>query len=238
MLFINERCVLCSGKAGEEPSWTSLFSASKEVEICKSCFSKLEPIKGEVCRICGRLFTGKAQKFRTGDLCHDCHRWERDPEWAGLLYQNKSIYVYNDFLKEVVAKFKYRGDYQIAKAFSYEVAKVIRSLKADRIVPIPLSDERLYERGFNQSEALLREAGIKWSALLSREHAEKQSKKSRHQRIHLPHVFTLVEQGSLDGKRVLLVDDIYTTGSTLRHAAKCLKEAGAREIVSFTIARG
>ncbi|OCA88256.1 amidophosphoribosyltransferase [Bacillus sp. FJAT-27225] len=236
MIYINERCLLCGGESGEEPSWASLFLPAKKGDVCKNCRPKLKSIIGNGCKICGRMFNEQAERFSSEGVCHDCIRWESDPKWAGMLQQNKSLYVYNDSLKDVIAKFKYRGDYQIALAFSEETKNMIRSLKPDIIVPIPLSNERLYDRGFNQSEAILREAGIKWSAILTREHSEKQSKKSRQERIHLPQVFKT--DAEVDGKRVLLVDDIYTTGSTLRYAAKCLKRAGAREIISFTIARG
>jgi len=102
-----------------------------------------------------------------------------------------------------------------------------------------LSQERLYERGFNQAEALILEAGFKSTTLLTRIHTEKQSKKSRTDRIHLPQVFQFDSNRSipLEGKDVLLVDDIYTTGSTLRHAAKILLEHGAKKVDSFTLAR-
>ena len=67
--------------------------------------------------------------------------------------------------------------------------------------------------------------------------AEKQSKKSRSERIHIPQVFQINPQVEIIGKHILLIDDIYTTGSTLRHAAKLLKESGAERIQSLTLAR-
>ncbi|WP_308167083.1 phosphoribosyltransferase family protein [Bacillus sp. ISL-40] len=68
-------------------------------------------------------------------------------------------------------------------------------------------------------------------------HSEKQSKKSRSERIHLSQVFQVNPNVDLAGKKVILIDDIYTTGSTLRHAAKLLKVAGAASIQSLTLAR-
>lgn len=238
MLFETEICLLCGGEAEEEESWLNLFSQEKDFVCCKVCLDWLDPICGEVCKICGRPFTEHEQKFRVGDLCGDCHHWEQDEVWGGLILRNVSLYSYNEFLKDVIARFKYRGDHMLAKAFGDEVRAAIRKLKPDIIVPIPLSPERLYERGFNQAEAILEQAGLKGTALLSRVHGEKQSKKSRSERIHVAQVFSLGDATGLEGKRILLVDDIYTTGSTLRHAAKLLKEAGAREILSFTLARG
>ncbi|WP_374120909.1 ComF family protein [Neobacillus sp. PS3-12] len=194
----------------------------------------METVSGECCRMCCRPFSQMDEQFRHGDLCNDCVRWEADSEWQGYLDQNVSLFQYNNFLKEVIARFKFRGDYVIAKAFAEQIKSELAKLEYDFLVPIPLSEERLYERGFNQAEALLTIAGYTPTPLLTRIHSEKQSKKSRNERIHVRQVFQVSE--SVSGK-ILLIDDIYTTGSTLRHAAKILKEAGAERIQSITLAR-
>ncbi|MEH7124273.1 ComF family protein [Bacillus sp. JJ1773] len=157
-------------------------------------------------------------------------------QWAGTLEKNFSIVMYNDFAKEVMAQYKYRGDYVLAHVFASFMKKRLAAISFDKIVPIPLSAERLYERGFNQSEALIRAWGFESSDLFTRTHTEKQSKKSRSERIHLAQVFQIKEP--IPNQNILLIDDIYTTGSTLRHAAKCLKEAGAHSVSSVTFARG
>jgi competence protein ComFC len=211
-----------------------LFSPEKEQLLCSICEGRLEKISGDCCKMCCRSFSQLDEQFRHGDLCNDCVRWEADPKWSDFLDQNFSLFHYNDFLKEVIARFKFRGDYIIAKAFTEPLKQELSKLTFDYLVPIPLSEERLYERGFNQAEALLAAAGFPPTPLLTRIHSEKQSKKSRTERIHVPQVFQVSE--SVSGK-ILLVDDIYTTGSTLRHAAKILKEAGAERTQSFTLAR-
>ncbi|MGY6213044.1 ComF family protein [Cytobacillus firmus] len=141
-------------------------------------------------------------------------------------------------MKETIARYKFRGDYILAKAFSPFIIERLQSLRFDFLVPIPLSPERLYERGFNQSSALIQEAVFTSVELLQRSHSEKQSKKSRKERIHLTQVFELFSDSSVKDKDLLLIDDIYTTGSTLYHAAKVLKERGAASVCSFTLARG
>ncbi|WP_249315512.1 ComF family protein [Bacillus sp. FJAT-49711] len=177
-------------------------------------------------------------KFISQQTCLDCVRWEQDPRWKGTLDKNISIYVYNHFLKDLIAQFKFRGDYELAKAFSPEISAQLKSLEYDLLVAIPLSDERLKERGFNQSEALARETGfITWD-LLIRTHSEKQSKKSREERLLQQQVFDVKQPAMIPGKSILLIDDIYTTGSTLRQASKILKQAGAKQVRSLTIARG
>ncbi|WP_042463070.1 ComF family protein [Neobacillus dielmonensis] len=235
--FQQERCLICGQFITAVVGWGWIFSMETEHVICEACEGKLERIEGETCKICGRSFEALANTFRIGEICNDCCRWEEDLQWQGLLEKNFSLFHYNDFLKEVIAKFKYRGDYILAKVFSDEIKSRLGNMEADLFIPIPLSEERLYERGFNQAEALLLEAGFAPVKMLTRVHSEKQSKKSRTERIHLPQVFQLIPAPQLQGRKVILVDDIYTTGSTLRHAAKLLKEAGAFSVNSLTIAR-
>lgn len=232
--MMSQYCLLCHEVILPTVSWSRLFSVEKEELLCSTCEGRLERIDGECCRVCSRPFSQLDEQFRHDDLCNDCVRWEADPDWKGYLDQNVSLFQYNDFLKEVIARFKFRGDYIIAKAFSEPLKQELSKLSFDFLVPIPLSEERLYERGFNQAEALLTLAGYTPAPLLTRLHSEKQSKKSRTERIHVPQVFQVSENVS---GRILLVDDIYTTGSTLRHAAKILKEAGAERIQSITLAR-
>jgi competence protein ComFC len=231
------RCLICHEPIQPKMDWRALFSPEQEQQICPTCEGKLEKITGGICRICGRPFAQLDPKFRHENICHDCLRWEEDPDWSGYLGQNRSLFVYNDFLKEVIAKYKYRGDYVLAKVFAQFFKPELSQIYADVYVPIPLSDERQYERGFNQAEAILTEARIPPTHLLTRTHTEKQSKKNREARIHLPQVFQLAPGATVAGKRIVLIDDIYTTGSTLRHAAKLLKTAGADSIQSLTIAR-
>lgn len=234
---MNPHCLICHEIIYLPVGWRTLFSIEKAHLICPGCEGKLEKIEGETCRICCRPFQQIEEKFRRNDLCHDCVRWEEDPEWQGFLDKNTSIFYYNEFLKEVVAKFKFRGDYVLAKVFAEFFKEELKRHDTDLFVPIPLSEERLYERGFNQAEALIMESGLSPSPILTRFHSEKQSKKTRSERIHLPQVFQVSPDTHLSGKKILLIDDIYTTGSTLRHAAKLLKGAGAAMVQSLTIAR-
>ncbi|MDQ0199056.1 ComF family protein [Neobacillus ginsengisoli] len=235
--FPQDRCLLCHEIILPSVGWRAIFSKEKRHLLCPTCEGKLEKIEGETCRICSRPFAQVDEKFRSVDLCHDCVRWEGDCEWQGYLNRNNSIFLYNDFIREVIARYKFRGDYVLAKVFAEFFREKLEEMKADLFVPIPLSEERLYERGFNQAHALLIESGLTPSPILSRIHSEKQSKKTRSERIHLPQVFQLSESLNLDGKKIILIDDIYTTGSTLRHAAKLLKGAGAESIESLTLAR-
>ncbi|WP_175990231.1 ComF family protein [Bacillus sp. Marseille-Q1617] len=229
-------CLYCVNPIKEVISWKGLFYNEPEY-LCEQCLKGLQAISGQRCLHCSRSFENLASELVKGDICLDCYRWEKDPKWKGILESNTSLFEYNDFLKEYLARYKYRGDYALAKAFALQIANCLKGMHYHHIATIPLSQERHYERGFNQSTALLEAAGIAASPLLTRIHSEKQSKKSRQERLEQKQVFIL-PKADLKGQSILLFDDIYTTGTTLRQAAKLLKEAGAHEVSSLTLARG
>jgi competence protein ComFC len=233
-------CLYCHQPYPESWSWAALLGLNVEPLLCQSCTSNLELIKGEICRMCGRSFSLFPEQYRQGDSCYDCIRWEDDEEWTGVLQQNRSLYVYNDFLKEVIAKMKYRGDAELIKAFSpLSRSKFKRIARKSILVPIPLSEERKYERGFNQAEIFAEILTSNVQPLLKKvTHEEKQSKKTRKDRITKKNnPFLDVDEACVKDKSILLIDDVYTTGSTLRYAAKVLKDAGAEQISSITLAR-
>ncbi|MCM3731592.1 ComF family protein [Fictibacillus nanhaiensis] len=233
-------CLFCHVSYTDTWSWASLLGLSSAPLLCQPCERKLTLIQGDICRICGRSFSLFPEEYRQGDCCYDCIRWEEDEEWKGVLQQNRSLYVYNDFLKEVIAKIKYRGDAELIKAF-YPVAHTnMKSISQNAvIVPIPLSNERQYERGFNQAELFALSMNRNVNLLLNRKtHEEKQSKKTRNERMEKKNnPFVVEEPSKVNGKRIVLVDDVYTTGTTLRYAAKVLIEAKAKNVSSITLAR-
>lgn len=228
-------CSICLAPVTPVFNWTYLLSPEPDYYLCKDCEKELSFIEGQQCKICSRPLSDLNALFIENEICNDCNRWEKDSTWSGVLESNTSLFLYNDFLKEVIARYKYRGDYMLAGAFSLFFPK--NMVKGKVVVPIPLSEERLYERGFNQAEALLACAKIPSTACLKRIHSEKQSKKSREQRLEQTTIFSIVNKELVNAQNILLVDDIYTTGATLRSAAKVLKEAGAKSVTSFTIAR-
>lgn len=164
-----------------------------------------------------------------------------DPTWENILYQNVSVFEYNDEMKEVLSTFKFRGDAALVNVFKQTFVGIyqdkISTLNIDWAIPIPLSKERLYERGFNQAKLLADFLPLPQLEVLERTHHEKQSKKSRNERLTASHVFSMTESSKIVNKRILLVDDIYTTGSTLRHAAKLLIHNGAASVFSLTLIR-
>ena len=175
------------------------------------------------------------------DICSDCQSWGNDPKWNGALERNVSVYEYNDAMKDILSTFKFRGDAALASVFEKDFKSSykanFKSIKLDATIPIPLSPERLYERGFNQAKLLADFLLLPQLDVLERTHHEKQSKKSRQERLTSSNVFSISDRSIIEGKNILLIDDIYTTGTTLRHAAKRLKDSGAASIYSLTLIR-
>jgi competence protein ComFC len=233
-------CLICHAPYNPIVSWQHLLTLRKPDILCEKCRRAFLFISGEMCQICGRPLQHLDSSYRQGPLCTDCIRWQEDNEWKDVLTKNRSVYLYNEFMKEVVSLWKFRGDYAIVKAFQEDFSRAFFRHFDDTflIVPIPLSAERLYERGFNQAKALAELLNLPIYDILTRRHHEKQSKKSRRERLQTENMFQLAEQISLANRRIVLIDDIYTTGTTLRHAAKVLREAGALSVSSFTLARG
>jgi competence protein ComFC len=236
---VTEICLFCHSELANNITWRAIILGEKSKRICELCEQKLEKIEGEQCTICGRPLINLSSDYVKGDLCVDCVRWQQNERWKDTLRKNRSVYLYNDFMKDILTLFKFRGDVAIAEAFRENFRKCFQQHynKQFVIVPIPLSPERLYERGFNQAVVIAQFLDLPIYDLLSRTRHEKQSKKSRKERIRSEKVFTLRENAVVPRQPILLIDDIYTTGSTLRQAAKVLLQAGASSVSSLTLIR-
>lgn len=221
-----------------EVTWNSLFYYGDPTPLCAQCSHSLERIKGKLCEDCGRPLEKLSEEYIFQDRCYDCVRWSEDPIWKDSLKTNRSVFTYNDFMKEILSTYKFRGDHQLSLSFKKDLIQTYKQYFSTSmmIVPIPLSQERLYERGFNQSLVFAEFLGHP-KEILTRIHLEKQSKKSREKRIESDHVFKMKEEMDLKGSQILLIDDIYTTGSTIRHAAQILLSSGAESVSSLTLVR-
>ncbi|RYL95818.1 ComF family protein [Sporolactobacillus sp. THM7-4] len=259
-----DRCLFCR-KLREEPlHFRTLLSPETPPGLCRSCAGKLAPIDPRrSCERCGRDLGRLDGRLVHGNICRDCERWAGSGR-NGLFGKNRSLYSYNEMMKEIITAFKFRSDAVMAQAFRKEFRTAYRRLIRDDpslwirirkggrlfrndpshvIIPIPLSEERLQQRGFNQAVLLTENLGRPITeALIRRSGEEKQSKKNRRQRLKIPrnNPFTLDPQtaSSIAGKKVILVDDIYTTGATLRLAAAAIEPAAPLSIDSLTLVHG
>ncbi len=221
-------CLWCDQAIMVDVSWFHFLNPSKPKRLCQACESQLIKISGHRCQKCSRS--------TTQSICYDCQRWDNDDP----LIMNVSVYRYNERMQEMIAKWKYRGDYTLGYAFQHDFANGFQQFFSfiendTQIVPIPLSTDRLLERGFNQAKQLADFLPLKQNQILERKLTEKQAKKTRRQRLAMKNPFNLL--GRIN-KPVLLVDDIYTTGTTLRHAARILRANGCQKIYAYTLIRG
>lgn len=224
-------CLWCDQDIMLEVSWHNVIQLATPKQLCEQCEDKLEYLVGERCKRCGRISTKK--------VCADCQWWiqhfGRDP-----LILNHSVYAYNKQMQDIVAKWKYRGDFILANIFKETFIRSFYNnfshlLEDICVVPIPLSEERLYERGFNQAKVLADFLPVPNEEIMTRVHGEKQAKMTRLKRISTENPFKMT--GNIY-KKVILVDDIYTTGRTLRHAASLLRQHGCPAIYAYTLIRG
>jgi len=225
-------CIWCDEELVLHMNWQSLFDHKSRKYICSKCEQKLEKITGKRCEKCSRM--------SEDGICYDCIRWQQLYDMSDPLVWNYSLYNYNEFMKEVVVRWKYRGDYYVAEIFRESFVQHYKKLFPTQknkmiIIPIPLSAERLLERGFNQAYVLAEFITGTVQDVLTRVHSEKQSKRTRKERLISKNPFHLKKPIN---KPVVLVDDIYTTGRTIRHAATLLKESGCPEVYAFTLIRG
>ena len=148
---------------------------------------------------------------------------------------HRSLYHYNEAMKDYLHRYKFMGDVVLAKVFQKQLHDVFKR-EQRIIVPIPMHQQKLVERTFSHIDELLIAAKIPYKHLLEKTTTDNQSKKSREERINTPQLFRLIEK--IDPKNYVVFDDIYTTGTTIDHAKRALLEAGAKTVTSITLIRG
>lgn len=212
----------------------------------------------ENCRVCQKLILPEESEAHT--LCTDC--WEPLnqqeaqldicllPGLGQILVAHAA--VYEESMKLLIHKLKYGKDRLIARDLGKVLLKAFRLITAygdleltPYMVPIPLSRWRKIQRGFNQSELLAsivsKELKVSMQRrLLSRQkHTKPQHQLSKVERVeNLRDAFrTQCQIKELENRRIILVDDIHTSGATLKEAATVLYAAGAKEVSAITVAR-
>lgn len=216
----------------------SFIAGAGKLHICPTCREQLPPVISPFCTICGIPFAG------TGDD-HICSRCLSDPPYfetarAHLLYEGAA--------RDMIHSFKYQYKTHLRRPLALltleGLANFITDQKPDVIVPVPLHRSRLRSRGFNQAVLL----GTVFSAQLSIpmlvnglariRQTEPQIELSADQRKdNVKGAFAIARPADITGKRVLLLDDVMTTGSTVNECSKELKKAGADSILVITVAR-
>ncbi len=216
-------------------------SLSSGVCICTACSKSLEIIEGVVCARCGSPLSPETKP--EGNGCSQC------VELTFLFGRNVSLGIFEGFLRRLIHLYKFEGRRSLHRFFATSLLTHRRAYidGADLIVPVPLSPVRYTERGFNQSYLFAKEVARKahasfiGSALYRRGNAAPQSSvSSQHERVTNLTDHFKVRAGitdSIEGRRILLIDDVLTTGVTASACARVLLEAGAHSVDVLTLAR-
>lgn len=158
------------------------------------------------------------------------------------------IFKYEDIIRDVLIKYKFQNRPYLYKTFSKIILKNEKTCgflkKYDIIIPVPISRKRKHERGYNQTYLMSKEIAkilnIKLgnNVLMKVIDTKAQSGLSKKDRItNVKNVFKIIDCETIKDKKILIFDDIYTTGSTVNECARILKEAGTEKIGVLTIAK-
>ena len=228
-LFFPPVCLICK---------TRLAAGRRDVMFCHSCMDAIEFVREPFCTCCGRGFRNSAGGSH---LCSDC--------LAGSYHFSKAraLFRYDDSVAKLLHSFKYGGHTTGLATFG-ALKKRIAHLEElngqDFIVPVPLHPKRLKQRGFNQALLLAKiffpdQKDKIYPALMERRRwTEPQtSLKGKERRKNLKNAFVVKDRIRVEGKKILIVDDVFTTGTTVDECARTLKQAGAEDVQVLTLAR-
>ena len=202
------------------------------------------------CLICGKL-TNKI-------LCNECKKelyekaiFKVEDNKNKDLYFEKHIYIfqYKDKIRNLILDYKFNDKSYLYKIFSKIIIKnekICGNLKKyDIIIPVPIHKKRKKQRGYNQSDLVAKEIAHEISNLeYENKIIEKEkntipqsslNKKKRKENVK--NVYKIINKEKIENKKIIIFDDIYTTGSTVNACAKILKQNGAKEIIILTIAK-
>ena len=217
--------------------------------VCPECLREIHPVAGKVCSICGeRVLSTYALSGPDGlTRCPVCRRIERPFERA-VAYGS-----YDGGLRELIHLLKYNGVRPAAGILGRMLAEAIGDISPDLgkatviVIPVPLFKGRRHQRGFNQTELISKAAlkhlsperfELRTDILERTRDTHSQIGLTSHQRReNMRGAFAIAHATEVTGHAVLLVDDVYTTGTTATECAKVLRRAGAAPVWVATVAR-
>lgn len=227
-LVFPEDCRVCSRPLREV----------SRVPVCAACLAEPAPFEAEFfCRACRTPFLNGAPLDEQG-LCGVCRLGLANFDAA------YSYGAYQGTLRKLIHLFKYDGIRTLAEPLGRYLALALPpGEQFDGVVPMPLHWRKRWQRGFNQSALLARVLARRTSVPVIE--AVRRVKATRPQagltnaqrRGNVAAAFRIRDPKSIEGRRLLLIDDVLTTGATVRSCAKVLKRAGARRVTVLTIAR-
>lgn len=202
------------------------------IRWCDSCRESLTEIKERFCEVCGLPQT------RSG-VCNKCS--ENPPACSEL----RSWVAFDGAIRQALHRVKYRRDFGAAEQLAFEMLPFVRDLgwNIDMVIPVPLGRQRYRERGYNQvtsfGRPLALAMGWKFStnALQRIKETRSQVDLSAVERVENVRDAFVADRKAVDGRSVLVLDDVSTTGATLNSCADALIRGGAKVVYAFTVAR-
>ncbi len=208
--------------------------------ICPDCRERLQYVKEPMCMRCGKPIASEQEEY-----CADCRRRTYQYE------RGFAVFVYDDVMQRAVADYKYYNRKEFAEFFAAEMATVFRKrlkhLGAEGLVPVPVHAARKRYRGYNQAEVLCRELSKRiglpvLDILVRNRKTAPQKELDASERLHNLESAIVLNTETLQDrklpKRVLLVDDIYTTGSTAQACTGVLTRGGVNKVYVFSLCIG
>lgn len=207
--------------------------------FCRSCWADISPIDGPVCPRCGRPFASPvALTFSPDHSCGSCRK--NHPAYTSAW----SLYPYTPPLRDALCLFKYRGKVALAEALGRLWRTSALPQQLDLLMPVPIHPSRLREREFNQSLLLADQLNRRLQIPLSFDNLVRlrftvpQTELTRSARLkNLRRAFAVRRPDEVREKRILLIDDVFTTGTTVNECAQTLRKAGAADVYVYTLAR-
>jgi ComF family protein len=208
--------------------------------ICGACQARARFVQEPFCQRCGRPFAGD---ITTRFECTNC----REMDWQ--FESARSAVLARDPVLEVIHRYKYQRalwfEPFLAGLLIRAAGPALQRQKPALIVPVPLHPAKQRQREFNQAERLARRLGAATRIPVNKRLVRRviptqtQTKLTRPERLaNVRHAFALRPGQRLNGERLVLVDDVFTTGATTSACAGVLKAAGAGEVCVWTVARG
>jgi len=212
----------------------------EEKDICEVCWKGLVILTDPFCPYC-KSFVEEADTECS--FCKSAGEFSEDHK----ILLVRSLGRFDEYYKELIHRFKYGKKIPLGKRLGQRLGETINDdsifLKSDFLIPVPLHKSRYRERGFNQSdivaEGISKITGLSVlkNVLKRKKNTKDQTNLSREQREeNVRGAFVVTEPERINGKKIILVDDVITTGATLSECAWMLKQAGAEKILGMTIA--
>jgi len=211
-----------------------LIGKNNHAVACKDCWEEyFKPFVGTKCKVCGH----PVEKLPgSGNLCQRCLESRRIFYFEGIDFYG----TYDGLIEYAIHELKFEKNLQVAEVIGRTIKnRLLRFAlinQVDVITFVPSSKERIKERGYDHCEEILKACNISFKKLISKDVETKRQStlKFSERQENIKGCFKATN--NVRGKRILLFDDVFTTGATANEAARTLKEAGAEKVFVFTVA--